>query len=118
VARHERYTIPADGYVRAAGHGDRSRAVDVEQFLAALRPAWHRYALCKTPAAAGVNFFPGRGESAEPAKAVCTECTAQPACLAWALAQDQRTLMGVWGGTSQRERQRRGSRSEPDADAA
>lgn len=115
MARSQRFEVPADGYVRAAGLGDRTRATDVEELLGFLRPAWHRYALCKTPAGRGVNFFPERGEDSRPAKALCTECTARPECTAWAMAQDA-TLQGIWGGLSQRERrQRRGSRSEPDA---
>ncbi len=34
------------------------------------RPAWHTTGACRRPEHTGVNFFPGRGESAAPAKAV------------------------------------------------
>lgn len=116
--RFEPYQPPASGIVRAAGPGDRSRAVDLPLLLAALRPAWHATARCKDPEFVGVEFFPGRGESAEPAKQVCTKCTSLAACREWALDQDPTSLLGVWGGMSKRERQRlTGSRSEP-ADAA
>lgn len=113
MARAPRFEIPAAGYVTATGLGDRPPAVDLERLLALMRPSWHRYALCKTPAARGVDFFPARGQSSDPAKAVCNECTARPECAAWALAQEPASLMGVWGGMSQRERlQKRRSRPE------
>lgn len=38
------------------------------------------------------------------AKAVCVECDAQTACLAFALATNQES--GIWGGTSEEERRR------------
>lgn len=47
-------------------------------------------------------FFPEKGCSTEPAKAICRECPVQAECLRWALASDQRH--GVWGGLSDRER--------------
>jgi WhiB family transcriptional regulator, redox-sensing transcriptional regulator len=49
-------------------------------------------------------FFPDRGESLEPAKAVCAECVVRDECLEFALAAGER--FGVWGGTSERERRR------------
>lgn len=47
-------------------------------------------------------FHPGRGESTEPAKAVCSDCPVRLACLDYALAHRERH--GVWGGLSERER--------------
>ena len=38
------------------------------------------------------------------AKAVCVECDARTACLAFALATNQES--GIWGGTSEEERRR------------
>lgn len=49
-------------------------------------------------------FFPDRGESLAPAKAICAECIVADECLEYALANGER--FGVWGGTSERERRR------------
>jgi hypothetical protein len=49
------------------------------------------------------TFFPEPGGSAEPAKQVCAGCEVRETCLAYAL---EHSLAGVWGGTSERERQR------------
>jgi WhiB family redox-sensing transcriptional regulator len=43
-------------------------------------------------------------EQIEAAKAVCTRCDAQAACLEFALATNQES--GVWGGTSEEERRK------------
>lgn len=48
-------------------------------------------------------FYPQLGESAAPAKALCSECPVKAECLAWALAHEKQ---GIWGGTSERERRR------------
>jgi len=70
-----------------------------------------------------VDFFPERAEPTEPAKAVCAVCPAhtRTACLNHALSWPER--VGVWGGTSERERRamRRAGRGAPlarDEDAA
>jgi WhiB family redox-sensing transcriptional regulator len=47
-------------------------------------------------------FFPSRGESADPARAVCAGCPVRAECLDHALANVE--MFGVWGGTSERER--------------
>lgn len=49
-------------------------------------------------------FFPDRGESLKPAKAVCDQCIVKDECLEFALTSGER--FGVWGGTSERERRR------------
>ncbi|WP_345217076.1 WhiB family transcriptional regulator [Georgenia halophila] len=49
-------------------------------------------------------FFPGKGESPAPAKAICARCPVTARCLEHALANDER--LGVWVGTSERERRR------------
>jgi WhiB family redox-sensing transcriptional regulator len=62
--------------------------------------AWMADALCaQTDPDA---FFPERGESPRPAKAVCLTCPVCEDCLAYALEHGER--FGVWGGTSERER--------------
>jgi WhiB family redox-sensing transcriptional regulator len=43
-------------------------------------------------------------EQIDSAKAVCTRCAAQPACLEFALATNQES--GIWGGTSEDERRK------------
>lgn len=53
-------------------------------------------------------FFPERGESCEPAKALCAKCEVQPECLDWALTTPER--YGIWGGIG--EKSRRSGRRE------
>jgi WhiB family redox-sensing transcriptional regulator len=80
---------------------DQSDYYDILNALLAL-PAWHRYAACRGSGHA--EFFPGRGASTEAAKAVCVACPVRVECLEHALADPE--LVGVWGGTSDRERRR------------
>jgi WhiB family transcriptional regulator, redox-sensing transcriptional regulator len=49
-------------------------------------------------------FFPGRGRSVEPAKAVCRACPVMAECREYALGIPD--LKGVWGGLAEDERQR------------
>ena len=49
-------------------------------------------------------FFPEKGGSTREARAVCGACPVAAECLEYALAHDER--FGIWGGTSERERQR------------
>ncbi len=49
-------------------------------------------------------FFPETDEDAEVAKDVCALCDVRVACLEHALAS--REKVGVWGGTTERERRR------------
>ncbi len=63
---------------------------------------WQRHGLCL-----GLDpelFFPGRGDDAAPAKAVCAECPVRATCLDHALANGEK--FGVWGGKSEKERQK------------
>lgn len=48
-------------------------------------------------------FFPERGASLAPAKAVCATCPVTEACLEYALEHHE---PGVWGGTGDIERRR------------
>lgn len=65
-------------------------------------PAWHGEAACRPELWAGrerPDFFagpPGR------ARAVCDSCPVVEACLAEALANPW--MLGVWGGTTERQR--------------
>ena len=47
-------------------------------------------------------FFPGPGESAEPARRVCAECPVWQPCLSYALSQG--IVHGIWGGLTERDR--------------
>lgn len=70
------------------------------------RPAWQADAACR-----GMGpdiFFPARGESTAAAKAVCSGCPVREECEGFAM-DGGRDLMGVWAGTSDRERRRRRS---------
>ncbi|QEU90303.1 WhiB family transcriptional regulator [Streptomyces kanamyceticus] len=62
--------------------------------------AWQEQALC---AQTGADFFfPEPGSSVREAKYICRMCEMRPACLEYALANDER--FGVWGGLSEKER--------------
>lgn len=59
---------------------------------------WRARANCR-----GVDpdlFFPERGSSQREAKAVCAGCEVRAECLAEGLHE----TVGIWGGTSERER--------------
>ncbi|MDV7390081.1 WhiB family transcriptional regulator, partial [Arthrospira platensis SPKY1] len=49
-------------------------------------------------------FFPLRGEDVRAAKAVYADCPVSAECLDDALANHE--MVGIWGGTSERERRR------------
>ncbi|MET9254791.1 WhiB family transcriptional regulator [Streptomyces sp. NPDC048182] len=62
--------------------------------------AWQQEALC---AQTGADFFfPEPGSSVREAKRICALCAIRPACLEYALGNDER--FGVWGGLSEKER--------------
>jgi WhiB family redox-sensing transcriptional regulator len=62
--------------------------------------AWRAQALC---AQTGADFFfPEPGSSVREAKRICALCEMRPACLEYALENDER--FGVWGGLSEKER--------------
>jgi hypothetical protein len=66
------------------------------------RPAWQRKASCRGTDSAA--WFPSRGDVTTAAKALCAGCPVRPECIAYAL--DDPRLIGIWGGTSVRDRQR------------
>lgn len=49
-------------------------------------------------------FFPDKGGTTKPAKAICHGCPVTEECLTYALDSDQR--FGIWGGHSERERRK------------
>jgi WhiB family redox-sensing transcriptional regulator len=64
------------------------------------RPSWQDRAACRGQGTD--DHFPVRGESTIAAKAVCAGCVVRSECLSYALADSN--LVGIWGGTSERER--------------
>jgi WhiB family redox-sensing transcriptional regulator len=61
---------------------------------------WRELAACR-----GTDlglFFPGRGESAGPARQVCAACPVWQPCLEYAISN--RITHGIWGGLTERER--------------
>ena len=61
---------------------------------------WRELAACR-----GADlevFFPGRGESAGPARQVCAACLVRQPCLDYAITN--RITHGIWGGLTERER--------------
>jgi WhiB family transcriptional regulator, redox-sensing transcriptional regulator len=49
-------------------------------------------------------FFPDKGEHSEEAQAICGACPVRVDCLEYAIAEDIHD--GVWGGVTERKRQR------------
>lgn len=47
-------------------------------------------------------FFPGRGQSAKPAKIICSMCPVRVECLSYAI--ENREWDGIWGGTNEKDR--------------
>ena len=47
-------------------------------------------------------FFPGRGESAEPARQICARCPVRQPCLDYAISHG--IVHGIWGGLAERDR--------------
>ncbi|MET9554639.1 WhiB family transcriptional regulator [Streptomyces sp. NPDC006645] len=64
--------------------------------------SWQENALC---AQTGPEFFfPAPGSSTREAKQLCGACEGRRECLEYALDNDER--FGVWGGLSEKERER------------
>jgi len=78
------------------------------------RPPRHRTPALPVPALAGWRyraacrgadlsvFFPGRGDSAEPARQICAGCPVREPCLDYALSHG--ITHGIWGGLAERDR--------------
>ncbi len=56
------------------------------------RPAWMAQGACRNRP--DLTWFPERGQSAAPAKAVCAGCPQKAPCVAYAIEAD---AVGVWG---------------------
>jgi WhiB family transcriptional regulator, redox-sensing transcriptional regulator len=75
--------------------------IDHHDLLEHGRPAWMSDAACREHS--DVRFVLDRGESAEPARAVCAGCLVRTECLGYAMEHGE---YGIWGGTTDRERDR------------
>ena len=64
--------------------------------------SWVEHAACRGLEPA--TFYPASDDEAETAKAICAQCPVSQACLEHAIARRERD--GVWGGLTDRERQR------------
>jgi WhiB family redox-sensing transcriptional regulator len=63
--------------------------------------AWQNEAAC---ADSDIDFFAEAVAAVEAAKQVCARCPVRPDCLSFAETNDER--FGVWGGLSEKERNR------------
>jgi WhiB family transcriptional regulator, redox-sensing transcriptional regulator len=66
------------------------------------QPAWQRYAACR-----GENvgtFIRTRGGNFNAARELCRHCSVRQECFDFAMGDDE--LVGMWGGTTEAERQR------------
>ncbi len=63
---------------------------------------WMREANCRGLQASA--FFPSDASGVEAARRVCADCSVRSACLEYSL--ENRLDHGIWGGTSERQRQR------------
>lgn len=64
------------------------------------RLSWSHRAACLNMDA--TTFYPDKGGSTSEAKKTCRHCPVRTECLEWALATNEQH--GVWGGLSDRER--------------
>ena len=85
-------------------HDDRKLADALAMILAYLDETqpWRLDALCREPHYSPELFFPTRGAGVQPARAICARCPVSAECAAFGLHED----LGVWGGTTVRERER------------
>ncbi len=76
------------------------------------RPEWHHQGLCRTPEvlvrirAKEVSFFGESGISTQAAREICVPCPVKDKCLEYAIEHPSWTKLGVWGGTTEKERRR------------
>lgn len=82
------------------------------EYPAIVLPAWIDEAVCASVDAE--LWFPGKGDTTKPAKALCATCPVSAQCLAWAMETEEQTAggrFGIYGGLSPRERARLARRS-------
>lgn len=76
------------------------------------RPAWQARGACFSTSPS-LFFADAQGEGSDQAIAVCSSCPVRAECLQYAL--DNNETLGIWGGTTprQRTRMRRGRTASP-----
>lgn len=67
------------------------------------RPSWHADAACR---GATTLFFPERGKNANEPRKICDTCPVAEPCLQQAI--DTNETLGIWAGTSPRQRRKIG----------
>jgi len=72
----------------------------VSRIIRIERPDWFVDAACRGDGPSA--WFPARGATTQPARLRCADCPVVRACLEYALDDD--TLLGIWGGTSEQQR--------------
>ena len=77
-------------------------AADVPDLALSSEQAWMNEANCRGLDASA--FFPSDASGVEAARRVCAECSVRSECLEYSL--ENRLDHGIWGGTSERQRQR------------
>lgn len=102
--RRRPWKLVAGQHERRPGDDDKPRPVaapttGARRARAHTGDGWRDRAACIDSDAV---FFPERGQSAGPAKAVCRGCPVAADCLEYALVRGEQH--GIWGGTSERQR--------------
>jgi WhiB family redox-sensing transcriptional regulator len=71
-------------------------------------PSWMERADCQNLPTAMFFPQPGKGGAADSKTAIriCQGCPVREECLAYAMSFPDRSLPGIWGGTTERERSR------------
>lgn len=64
--------------------------------------SWRSQAPCNDEGVDPAIFFPRRGQSSAPAKAICAQCDFRIECLESGL--EQHPTFGIWGGLNENER--------------
>lgn len=99
------FTLPADTTPSGPplSHWTRADAGEcADVSILGERPSWERKAACRGK---GCNlWFTSSTEDLEAARAVCEPCSVRRECLAYALSD--RTLEGIWAGTTEADRRR------------
>jgi len=75
---------------------------DIAGLLARTRPTWMDKGACRDYPPEW--WYPERGGNTNQPKRICAECPVRTECLDYALANGE--YHGIWGGTSERQRQR------------
>ncbi len=92
--------VTAAGFEQLMARPPGPESLGLEALLG--RPPWMARGACRGMGPEA--FITGRGDSTAAAKATCSTCVVQSECLAFAMANPD--LVGIWGGTSARERTR------------